>query len=239
MAGLNNVIVRATDVAGNTKDTAFSFTLDTSTAAPVVALTSDTRLLRQRPHHQCGYAERQRLGERGDGQLQRQRRLDLHGQLRAVAGLNNVIVRATDVAGNTKDTAFSFTLDTVNPAVTNVSSAPSSGTIGAGQKVLIYLTASEAVTVTGAPTLTLNDGGTAGYDAASSNLAAGIIAFDYISKLGESTNDLKITALTLGSGDAINDMAGNALNTAGAVNADLGLVVNAAATVIESFGSTT
>ena len=42
VAGLNNVIVRATDVAGNTKDTAFTFTLDTSTAAPVVALTSDS-----------------------------------------------------------------------------------------------------------------------------------------------------------------------------------------------------
>ena len=156
-----------------------------------------------------------------------------------VQGSNTVEVRQTDVAGNVSaDTAFTFTLDTVNPAVTNVSSTPSSGTIGAGQKVLIYLTASQAVTVTGAPTLTLNDGGTAGYDAASSDLAAGIIAFDYISSLGENTNDLKVSSLTLGSSDAINDIAGNALNAAGVVNADLGLVVNTAATVIDSLGST-
>ncbi|WP_175724636.1 Ig-like domain-containing protein, partial [Burkholderia ambifaria] len=41
--GVNDVQVRQTDVAGNTSDpTTFSFTLDTSAAAPGVALTSDS-----------------------------------------------------------------------------------------------------------------------------------------------------------------------------------------------------
>ncbi|WP_415265717.1 Ig-like domain-containing protein, partial [Burkholderia ambifaria] len=41
--GVNEVQVRQTDVAGNTSDpTAFSFTLDTSVAAPGVALTADS-----------------------------------------------------------------------------------------------------------------------------------------------------------------------------------------------------
>ncbi|WP_175729229.1 hypothetical protein, partial [Burkholderia ambifaria] len=41
--GLNNVQVRQIDVAGNTSTpTSFSFTLDTSAAAPGVALTTDS-----------------------------------------------------------------------------------------------------------------------------------------------------------------------------------------------------
>ncbi|WP_175736227.1 hypothetical protein, partial [Burkholderia ambifaria] len=41
--GLNNVQVRQIDVAGNTSSaTSFSFTLDTSAAAPGVALTTDS-----------------------------------------------------------------------------------------------------------------------------------------------------------------------------------------------------
>ncbi|WP_175785618.1 Ig-like domain-containing protein, partial [Burkholderia ambifaria] len=43
LEGLNNVQVREIDVAGNTSPaTSFSFTLDTSAAAPGVALTTDS-----------------------------------------------------------------------------------------------------------------------------------------------------------------------------------------------------
>ena len=116
VAGLNNVIVRATDVAGNTKDTAFTFTLDTSTAAPVVALTSDSGSTAQRPHHQCGHAERERPGSGATVSYSVDGGTTFTSSFSAVAGLNNVIVRATDVAGNTKDTAFTFTLDTSTAA---------------------------------------------------------------------------------------------------------------------------
>ena len=243
--GTNTVDVRQTDVAGNVSAvTAFTFSLDTvDPAAPTVALATDTgssstdHITNNATLALTGLETGAKVEYSIDGGTTWSTSAPTVAQL--VQGTNTIDVRQTDVAGNVSAvTAFTFTLDTVNPAVTNVSSTPSSGTIGAGQKVLIYLTASQAVTVTGAPTLTLNDGGTAGYDAASSNLAAGIIAFDYISKLGENTNDLKVTSLTLGSGDVINDVAGNALNAAGVVNADLGLVVNTAATVIELFGST-
>ncbi|WP_244105203.1 beta strand repeat-containing protein, partial [Burkholderia ambifaria] len=112
--GLNNVQVRQIDVAGNTSSaTSFSFTLDTSAAAPGVALTTDS-------------------GGSGADHITNVGTLNLAGieagsaveysidgghtwntSFNAVEGVNDVQVRQTDVAGNTSDpTSFSFTLDT-------------------------------------------------------------------------------------------------------------------------------
>ena len=112
VAGLNNVIVRATDVAGNTKDTAFSFTLDTSTAAPVVALTSDSGSSASDHITNVGTLNVSGLESGATVSYSIDGGTTFTSSFAAVAGLNNVIVRATDVAGNTNDTAFSFTLDT-------------------------------------------------------------------------------------------------------------------------------
>ncbi|WP_244097812.1 Ig-like domain-containing protein, partial [Burkholderia ambifaria] len=112
--GVNDVQVRQTDVAGNTSDpTAFSFTLDTSVAAPGVALTADS-------------------GSNATDHITNVGTLNLSGvetgavveysidgghtwntSFNAVEGVNNVQIRQTDVAGNTSDpSSFSFMLDT-------------------------------------------------------------------------------------------------------------------------------
>ena len=137
--GLNNVIVRATDVAGNTSDTAFSFTLDTAVpAAPRVALANDT-------------------GSSGSDQITNDPSLTLTGiesgatveysidggsnwstsaptLAQLVQGANTVEVRQTDLAGNVSTpTSFAFTLDTVVPAAPSVALANDTGSSGSDQ----------------------------------------------------------------------------------------------------------
>ncbi|WP_244103910.1 Ig-like domain-containing protein [Burkholderia ambifaria] len=112
--GLNDVQVRQTDVAGNTSDpTSFSFTLDTSAAAPSVALTTDSgssstdHITRAGTLNLTGVETGATVEYSTDGGH------TWNTSFNAVEGVNDVQVRQTDVAGNTSDpTAFSFTLDT-------------------------------------------------------------------------------------------------------------------------------
>uniref|UniRef100_UPI001589E12F Ig-like domain-containing protein n=1 Tax=Burkholderia ambifaria TaxID=152480 RepID=UPI001589E12F len=112
--GVNDVQVRQTDIAGNTSDpTAFSFTLDTSAAAPGVALTADSG--NNTTDHVTNVGTLNVSGVETGAVVE----YSIDGghtwntSFNAVEGVNDVQVRQTDVAGNTSDpTAFSFTLDT-------------------------------------------------------------------------------------------------------------------------------
>ena len=70
----------------------------------------------------------------------------------------------------------------------------------------LTLNMSEAVNVTGTPTLTLNDGGTATYIGGSGTSA---LTFSYAVAAGQSTSALAVRVVT----GTINDLAGNALST--------------------------
>ncbi|NIF41604.1 Ig-like domain repeat protein, partial [Burkholderia sp. Tr-862] len=127
--GVNDVQVRQTDVAGNTSDpTAFSFTLDTSAAAPGVALTTDSGS--DATDHITNVGTLNVSGVETGAVVE----YSIDGghtwstSFNAVEGVNDVQVRQTDVAGNTSDpTAFSFTLDT-SAAATGVALTADSGT---------------------------------------------------------------------------------------------------------------
>ena len=112
--GLNNVQVRQIDVAGNTSSaTSFSFTLDTSAAAPGVALTTDSGS--SASDHVTNVGTLNLSGVETGATVQYSVDGGAHWStsFSAVAGLNNVQVRQIDVAGNTSSaTSFSFTLDT-------------------------------------------------------------------------------------------------------------------------------
>ena len=84
---------------------------------------------------------------------------------------------------------------------------PSSADLNAGKVVGITLAISEAVTVTGAPTLALDDDGTAIYVAARSTPTA--LAFDYTVAPGENTAALSVMGISL-NGGAIQNSSGNA-----------------------------
>ncbi|WP_439822964.1 beta strand repeat-containing protein, partial [Burkholderia ubonensis] len=112
--GVNNVQVRQIDVAGNTSSaTSFSFTLDTSAAAPGVALTTDSGS--SASDHVTNVGTLNVTGVESGATVQYSVDNGAHWStsFNAVEGVNNVQVRQTDVAGNTSSaTSFSFTLDT-------------------------------------------------------------------------------------------------------------------------------
>ena len=95
---------------------------------------------------------------------------------------------------------------------------------------------SAAVTVTGAPTLTLNDGGIANYKGGSGTNA---LTFSYTVGASDSAvSNLAITQANLPNGATIEDAAGKAANLAGALTTFFGLQVDppgSGAPVITSF----
>ncbi|RQQ20497.1 Ig-like domain repeat protein, partial [Burkholderia stagnalis] len=126
--GLNDVQVRQTDIAGNTSDpTSFSFTLDTSAAAPGVALTTDSGSSASDHITNVGTLNLTGVETGATVQYSVDNGAHWNTSFSAVEGLNDVQVRQTDIAGNTSNpTSFSFTLDT-SAAAPGVALATDSG----------------------------------------------------------------------------------------------------------------
>ncbi|WP_230965569.1 Ig-like domain-containing protein, partial [Burkholderia stagnalis] len=126
--GVNDVQVRQTDIAGNTSNpTSFSFTLDTSAAAPGVALTTDSGS--SASDHITNVGTLNLTGVETGAVVE----YSIDGghtwntNFNATEGVNDVQVRQTDIAGNTSNpTSFSFTLDT-SAAAPGVALAVDSG----------------------------------------------------------------------------------------------------------------
>ncbi len=100
-------------------------------------------------------------------------------------------------------------IDTTPPAVTAVSSTQAAGVYGVGTTIPISVTFGEAVTVTGTPQLTLNDGAVVGY---ASGSGTATLTFSYVVAAGQNTTDLDYAstgALAL-NGGTILDAASNA-----------------------------
>ncbi|WP_244100600.1 Ig-like domain-containing protein, partial [Burkholderia ambifaria] len=112
--GVNDVQVRQTDVAGNTSDpTSLSFTLDTSAAAPGVALTTDSGSGSTDHITNVGTLNLTAVETGATVEYSTDGGHTWNTSFNAVEGVNDVQVRQTDVAGNTSDpTSLSFTLDT-------------------------------------------------------------------------------------------------------------------------------
>jgi hypothetical protein len=127
-------------------------------------------------------------------------------------GSNTITASETDLAGNTGTAALTFILETVPPTVTSVTASPSTAVLGTGQTAILTLNMSSAVTVSGTPVLTLDDGGTATYV---SGAAGSSLNFLYTVAAGQDTPDLTVTGVT--GGATIADFAGNTANLAAAV----------------------
>ena len=135
----------------------------------------------------------------------------------AATAVNLNSATITDGAGNAANLSLSGLtqsgpqIDTITPTITSLAESPSSGDLNAGKAVTITLGMSELVTVNttgGTPTLSLNDGGTAGYTGGSGTNA---LTFSYTVLQGQNTPDLMETAVNL-SGATIADGAGNIAN---------------------------
>ena len=117
-------------------------------------------------------------------------------------------------------------MDTAAPTVTTAAATGTgitsgSGTLTSGNTVTLTLTTSEALYVTGSPTLTLSDGGTASYVSGSGSTS---LVFSHTVASGQSTSDLTITGLSLNGGTLL-DVAGNALTVSTVVQNPTGTLV--------------
>jgi hypothetical protein len=126
--------------------------------------------------------------------------------------------------GNIATTFTGLQIDTTAPTMTHLGVTPNTGPVGLNQQISIEIDTSAPVAVTGAPTLTLSNGGTATFDAAVSTSTA--LIFNYFPATGQSTSDLKVTALNTPSGSSIADAAGNKIVFNSALG-DTGLQVDA------------
>jgi hypothetical protein len=121
----------------------------------------------------------------------------------------------TSVAQIEIDSTASIAVTSIVPTGTGISNG--TGNLNAGSVITLTVNFSGAVTVntgSGAPSLVLNDGGTAAYTGGSNTSA---LTFSYTVAPGQNTADLAISALAL-NGGTITDGAGN--------NADLSAVTN-------------
>ena len=136
---------------------------------------------------------------------------------------NNATLSTLSVTGLTQ---IGPQIDTTIPTVTSVVASTSSGVATLGDKLTLTLDLSEAVTVSGGiPTLSLNDGGKATYDAAESS--ATTLVFDYTVAAGQYAQTLAITGISLNGATIKDVVVGNVANLAGADSSITGLQVDA------------
>ena len=110
------------------------------------------------------------------------------------------------------------------PTVTGVVATPSSGVAFPGDTITLTLDMSAAVTVTGVPTLTLNDGGTATYSGGSGSSA--LTFTTVVTNSDRTVATLAITGVSLPPGAAVTGASGDVANLAGAVTTLTGLGVD-------------
>ena len=142
-----------------------------------------------------------------------------------------------DVAGNLADlsraavTFNGLVVDTTAPTITADVPSAAAGKYGAGQVITLTLTGSQALTVSGTPTLVLNDGGSAIYTSGSGTAS---LAFRYTVAPGQNTANLAVTGATLPSGATIRDAAGNNAVLTGANTTFTGLQIDTTVPVVTS-----
>jgi 20S proteasome alpha/beta subunit len=120
-----------------------------------------------------------------------------------------------NLSGAVANPAGTLQIDTTTPTVTQIVASPGTGTVFPGDTVTMTVTFGEAVKVTGAPTFSLNDGGTATYTGGS---GTNTLTFSYtVAPTDVTLPQLAITQANLPNGATIKDGAGNAANLSGAV----------------------
>ena len=232
--GVHTVSVQQRDAAGNFGAVAsLSFILDTAApAAPSVALAHDTgssatdHLTNNAAIVYGGAENGATLLYKADGAVN----FSTVAPTFAGDGAHTVTVAQRDIAGNIgASSSLTFMLDTTAPQLTGLTASPASGNHFAGSVIDFTLAFNEAVGVTGGtPTLALNTGRTAGYDAAETAALhdAHKLAFDYlVSSSDPKTPSLAVTGL-VAHGATVADLAGNAADLTSVHATFNGLSVN-------------
>ncbi|MDN3673246.1 MBG domain-containing protein [Flavobacterium branchiarum] len=166
------------------------------------------------------------------------------GTLKDGAGNNATLTLAVPGTAGSLGANKNIVIDSTSPVVSSVNSSLANGTYKIGNNIPVTVNFSEAVTVTGTPTLSLNSGGTASYSSGSGSTA---LVFNYTVALNQSIADLdqaSTTSLSL-AGGTIKDVAGNNANltltapgTAGSLGANKNIVINTTVPAILSITRT-
>ena len=150
--------------------------------------------------------------------------IDRHG-----ATLRDAAGNDADLTNAVANPAGTLRIDTLAPHVNAVSASPASGNETAGSTVTFTVTLNEAVNVAGGtPTLSLNDGGIAQYDAAATAALHDQtkLVFDYLVSAGDTpVASLAITGIDR-HGASIADLATNAADFGNIATTFSGLGVN-------------
>ncbi|SDL38070.1 gliding motility-associated C-terminal domain-containing protein [Pedobacter sp. ok626] len=157
------------------------------------------------------------------------------GSLSDEVGNNATLTLPAPGAANSLGANKNIVIDTTSPVVSSVSSSLANGTHKINDIIPVSVNFSEAVIVTGTPTLSLNSGGTASYASGSGTTT---LVFNYTVALNQSIADLdqaSTTALSLAAG-TIKDAAGNdatltlaAPGAAGSLGANKDIAINTTA----------
>ncbi|MHC2433787.1 Ig-like domain-containing protein [Bradyrhizobium sp. USDA 4451] len=157
-------------------------------------------------------------------------------------GVHSVTVQEVDAAGNVSaSSSLTFTLDTTAPHLTGITATPSGGVASPGALVQLTVGFSEAVRViSGTPTLTLNDGGSAIYDAAATTLLGdpSKLVFDHIVSSTDRASSLAVTGFAA-NGASVVDLAGNAASLSAVSAAFDALHINETTVPAYTLGSIT
>ncbi|MBF9149677.1 Ig-like domain-containing protein [Novosphingobium jiangmenense] len=130
-----------------------------------------------------------------------------------LSGSGTILLRVQDAAGNngTSSTGKTYTIDQTAPTVSSVSYGTNDGHLIIGESVNLSVAFSEAVYVTGTPTIALANGGTASYVSGS---GSSTLVFSYTAAAGQDTSDLATAASNALTG-TITDLAGNTVTSGG------------------------
>jgi hypothetical protein len=163
------------------------------------------------------------------------------------AGVHTVEAVATDPAGNPDPTpaSSSWTIDLTAPTVTNVTSNLANGVYSTGAVIDVRVTFSEAVSVFGNPTITLETGTTDRNATYASGGGTATLRFNYTVVAGDTSADLDYTSTAALVG-FIEDPAGNnailtlpSPGAAGSLAANKAIVIDTTPPAVTSVTSTT
>jgi gliding motility-associated-like protein len=154
------------------------------------------------------------------------------GTLKDAAGNVATLTLVAPGAANSLGANKNIIIDNTAPVVSSVNSSSANGTYIINDIIPVTVNLSEAVTVTGTPTLALNSGGTASYASGSGTAA---LVFNYTVAINHNAADLDQASTTAlaPAGGTIKDAAGNDANltlaapgAAGSLGANKNLVIN-------------
>jgi len=131
--------------------------------------------------------------------------------IRDAAGNDATLTLAALGAAHSLANNKAFVVDGIRPTVSVVSSTLGNGTYGVGQTVPITVTFSEAVTVAGSPTLTLETGTSDAVLSFTSGSGTTVLTFNYVVRVNDFSTDLDYvdSSSLSANGGTLRDAAGN------------------------------